>query len=302
MFSRHSTTRYPLRNGVKPNFTDVLARLSSIYILAFCLIAGISLSASADEGAVASASAQPTELSAAVPPAVVDSTKTHAAARALTVMRQGGPMMIPLAISSFVLFLFIFERAISLRAGRVIPRPFVRKFLEQVQSGTLEPREALELCEENRSPIAEVFAACVKKWDRPSVEVEQAIIDSGERVAANLRKYLRLFNGIATTSPLFGLLGTVTGMIQAFNVIANADAMGRPEMLAGGIGEALITTAAGLTIAIPATIAYMYFTGRVDRLVGEIDEYGQELVGEIASDGWKQRSSKRGAKTKAAAA
>ncbi len=249
-----------------------------------------------------------TSVDSAVPPAAIPTVPTveaarpttNTAARAFAIMRQGGPMMIPLAISSFVLFLFIFERAISLRSGRVIPRTFVRKFLEQVQEGTLEPREAVDLCQANRSPIAEVFAACAKKWDRPSVEVEQAIIDSGERVAANLRKYLRLFNGIATTSPLFGLLGTVTGMIHSFNVIANADAMGRPEMLAGGIGEALITTAAGLTIAIPATIAYIFFTSRVDKLVADIDVWGQELVGEIASDGWKQRSIRKNVKGKAA--
>ena len=89
-------------------------------------------------------------------------------------------------------------------------------------------------------------------------------------------------------------------MIHSFNVIANADAMGRPEMLAGGIGEALITTAAGLTIAIPATIAYIFFTSRVDKLVADIDVWGQELVGEIASDGWKQRTGRKHVKGKAA--
>lgn len=228
--------------------------------------------------------------------------RTHAAARALYLMRQGGPTMVPLVACSFLLFLFIFERAISLRPGRAIPRPFVRKFLEQVREGSLEPKEALALCEENRSAIAEVFAACVKKWDRPAVEVEQAIIDAGERVGNHLRKYLRLFNGIATISPLFGLLGTVTGMIHSFNSIATSDAMGRPEMLAGGISEALITTAAGLTVAIPATIAYLFFSSRVDRLIADIDHWGQELVNEIASDGWKQRSARKIAKPKPNAA
>ena len=292
----------PCRGDFVEMTSDAIFRTLRICVVAFCLVPLMTEGTFGIDDSSGPQSGQVTETPTISAPAGPQSTSSHTAARALKLMRQGGPMMIPLAISSFVLFLFIFERAISLRSGRVIPRPFVRKFLEQVQAGTLEPREALELCEENRSPIAEVFAACVKKWDRPSVEVEQAIIDSGERVGANLRKYLRLLNGIATTSPLFGLLGTVTGMIQAFNVIASADAMGRPEMLAGGIGEALITTAAGLTIAIPATIAYMYFTSRVDRLIGEIDTYGQELVGEIASDGWKQRGAKRNAKVKTAAA
>ena len=116
------------------------------------------------------------------------------------------------------------------------------------------------------------------------MEVEQAIIDSGERVTNELRKFLRLFNGISTVSPLLGLLGTVFGMINSFNVIASADAMGRPDMLAGGISEALITTAAGLTVAIPALIAYWIFVSKVDRLIMDIDGYGQQVVELIAAD------------------
>src|SRR5690606_26617011 len=133
-----------------------------------------------------------------------------------------------------------------------IPRPFVKRFIQQLRENQLDKAQALELCEQNDSPVARVFAAAVQKWGRPSVEVEQAIIDSGERVTNGLRKYLRMFNGIATVSPLLGLLGTVVGMIQAFNAIATSDAMGRPELLAGGISQALLTTAAGLTVAIPA--------------------------------------------------
>ncbi|HRX81345.1 MAG TPA: MotA/TolQ/ExbB proton channel family protein, partial [Pirellulaceae bacterium] len=98
------------------------------------------------------------------------------------------------------------------------------------------------------------------------------------------RAYIRLFNGISTISPLLGLLGTVLGMIRAFNAIATADAMGRPELLAGGISQALLTTAAGLSVAIPALIAYLFFVGRVDKLVVEIDSLGQQLVALIAGD------------------
>ena len=217
----------------------------------------------------------------------------------LQVVRGAGPMMFAIALCSFVLVVFVFERAISLRRGRVIPRPFVKRFLEQLRDGELKVDEAVSLCEENRSPVAEVFAAGVKKWDRPSVEVEQAIIDSGERVSNVLRRYLRLFNGIATISPLLGLLGTVLGMISAFNSIAQADAMGRPEVLANGISQALLTTAGGLSVAIPAFIAYLYFAGRVDRLIMDIDDLGQELVGEIASDVWRPKKTR---KTKAKAA
>lgn len=202
----------------------------------------------------------------------------------LDVLRDGGLLMIPIAGCSFILLVFVFERAISLRRGRVIPRPFVRRFLEQLREGQLDAEEALRLCEENRSPVAEVFGAAVRKWGRPSVEVEQAIIDAGERATNGLRRYLRLFNGISTISPLLGLLGTVLGMINAFNAIVTAGAMGRPELLAGGISQALLTTAAGLSVAIPALIAYLFFVSRVDRLIISIDSLGQQVVELISAE------------------
>jgi biopolymer transport protein ExbB len=209
----------------------------------------------------------------------------------LQLIRDGGPLMIPIGLCSFILLVFVFERSISLRRGRVIPRPFVKRFLQQIQDGQLDRETALELCDRNRSPVAEVFTAAVKKWGRPAVEVEQAIIDAGERVTNNLRKYLRILNGVSTISPLLGLLGTVLGMISAFNAIATADAMGRPELLAGGISQALLTTAAGLSVAIPALIAYLYFSGRVDQLIVAIDALGQKIVGVISADAQSSRLS-----------
>ena len=210
----------------------------------------------------------------------------------LAVLRDGGPLMVPLGLCSFLLCAFVFERAISLRRGRVIPRPFVKRFLHQLAEGQLERKEALARCQENRSPVAEVFAAGIMKWQRPAVEVEQAMIDAGERVSNGLRRDLRLFNGISTLSPLLGLLGTVLGMIRAFNAIATADAMGRPELLAAGISEALLTTATGLSIAIPALIAYLFFASRVDQLIVEIDSLSQQVVRAIASDTWKETTNR----------
>lgn len=202
----------------------------------------------------------------------------------LDVMYEGGPLMYPIALCSFVLLIFVFERFISLRRGRVIPGPFVKRFLEQLKEGQLDREKALLLCEENRSPVAIVFAAAVKKWGRTSVEVEQAILDTGERVTNQLRRHLRLFNGIAQVSPLLGLLGTVMGMIASFNAISSSDAMGQRELLAGGIAQALLTTAAGMAVAIPALIAYLYFVGRVDQHITEIDALGQKIVELISVD------------------
>lgn len=207
----------------------------------------------------------------------------------MAILKRGGALLFPLVVCSFLLFVFIFERAISLRRHRVVPKPFVKRFLQQVEEDQIDSHDAMIRCRENGSPVAQVFAAAVTKWNKPAVEVEQAIIDAGERVAAQLRRYLRLFNGISTISPLLGLLGTVVGMIRAFNTIAAADGMGRPELLANGIGQALLTTAAGLVVAIPAIVAHLYFSSRVDRLITDIDSHGQRLVNAIASDGWREK-------------
>ena len=120
-----------------------------------------------------------------------------------------------------------------------------------------------------------IFAHGIRKWGKSSVEVEQAIIDGGERQVSQLRSHLRVLNAVATISPLLGLLGTVIGMIQCFNEVASSQAMGKADQLAGGIGIALLATAAGLVIAIPSLTMYMYLAGRVDALIMDMDFSGR---------------------------
>jgi biopolymer transport protein ExbB len=215
---------------------------------------------------------------------------------------DGGPLMYPIAICSFVLVIFICERIISLRRGQVIPRPFVIRVFEQIREGQLNRESALELCEANGSPVALVLAGGLKKWGRTAVEVEQAVLDAGERVTNHLRKYLRLFNGISQVAPLLGLLGTVMGMISSFNAISASQETGQREMMAAGIAEALITTAAGMLVAIPALLAYLHFVSRVDQLVTEIDSHGQKLVEMISADGLERLAQARNPVRKAKAA
>jgi biopolymer transport protein ExbB len=192
--------------------------------------------------------------------------------------------MYAILLCSFLLVAFLLERIVSLRRSRVIPKPFITRFLQQLREGQLDREQALELCETNGSPVAQVFAGAVRKWGRPGVEVEQGVIDAGERVTNGLRHYLRIFYGVATVGPLLGLMGTVLGMIQTFNVIATADALGRAELLAGGIAKALLNTAGGLAVAIPASILYVFFVSRVDRLVIEIDKQAQEVVNIVSAE------------------
>ena len=239
----------------------------------------------------------------APPPAVGESTPPPAAeppqnreiisTRDLgRLMIDGGPLMIAIAACSFLVVTFVLERAISLRRGRVIPKPFVTRFLDQLRSGELDRQQALALCQESGSPVATVFAGAVRKWGRPAVEVEQAAIDHGERVANHLRRYLRMFYAVATVGPLLGLMGTVLGMIQTFNVIANHDALGRAELLAGGIAKALLNTAGGLAVAIPASIFYVFFLSRVDRLIIDIDALSQEVVNVISAEDLQERQAR----------
>ena len=223
-----------------------------------------------------------------------------ASKRLLDVIKGGGPLMIPIAICSFILVVFTFERFISLRKGRILPGPFTRKFLQQLDDGNLDRDRAMELCDNNGSPVARVFKAGVEKWDRPSVEVEQAILDEGERQSNYLRRYLRLINCVATVSPLLGLLGTVLGMIHAFDAISSVDSnlVDPKVMIVTGISQALLTTAAGMSVAIPALIAYMFFSSRVDRRVTEIDSMGMKVVRVISAEARKQKS-KTGSRTAA---
>lgn len=208
----------------------------------------------------------------------------------LEVWEKLGVFRYPLGVCSIIVVWFTIERLVILRYGRVIPRHFVKRFFEHLQEGNLDPKSAIKLCEENGSPIALILANGVRKWGKSSVEVEQAIIDGGERQVSQLRKHIRVLNGAATISPLLGLLGTVVGMIKSFNDIGQMNAMGKSEKLATGIGLSLLTTAAGLAVAIPALVMYMYFTSRVDALVIDMDGKAQELVDYISAEALAEQS------------
>ena len=219
--------------------------------------------------------------------------------RLLPMLMGGGPLMIPIGVCSFILVVFVFERFISRRKGRIIPGPFTKRFMEQLREQELDQNSAIVLCDRDGSPAAKVFKAGIERWGRPAIEVEQAILDAGERAANSLRKYLRLINGIATVCPLLGLLGTVLGMIQAFDSIASiGPGVADPKaLIATGISQALLTTAAGMTVAIPALITYLFFSSRVDKHVMEIDALGMKIVNLVSAESklGKSRSTRKAA-------
>ncbi len=203
---------------------------------------------------------------------------------------MGRPFTAAFIIASVIGVWSVIERLVVLRRHRVIPKAFVERFLMHLRAGRIDKPEALAVCQQNQSPVAEIFIHGVRKWGRPSVEVEQAVIDGGERQVTQLKKGLRVLNGVSTLSPLIGLLGTVVGMIRSFNDIATAGAMGQTQTLANGIALALLTTAVGLMIAIPAMAAYLYLAGRIDSTVMEMDRLGQELVNLISAEALRDRA------------
>ena len=199
--------------------------------------------------------------------------------------QQGGILMYPILACSVVLVAVVVERLVALRRSRVIPGPFARRMLNDLRDRLLDRESALLMCRNNGSPLARVLEYAIRRWGRPIGEVQQAVAEGGQREVYELRRNLRVINGIATVAPLLGLLGTVIGMIRCFGEVATSgDAMGKPEALAGGIYVALYTTAFGLTVAIPALIAYYYFLGRVDRLVADIESIAQEVIDLVAAE------------------
>ena len=201
----------------------------------------------------------------------------------------GYPFAVVFVLASVVALWTAIERLVLLRHRRVIPRAFVDRFLMLLRTGRMDKPNAVAVCQQNSSPVAEIFLHGVRKWGKTAVEIEQAVMDGGERQVALLKRRLRVLNGVATIMPLIGLLGTVTGMIEAFNNIADSNAMGQAEILASGIAMALLTTAIGLFIAIPALTAYMFLAGRIDALVVEMDRLGQDVVHLISAEALLER-------------
>ncbi len=191
------------------------------------------------------------------------------------IILAGGPVMWPIILCSIAAAAIMLERLWTLRRERIIPRELTDRVWKLVESRTLNERH-IEALSRN-SPLGRVLAAGLANYQQGRELMKEAIEDTGRHVVHELGRFLNTLGTIAAISPLLGLLGTVTGMIQAFNAITAAG-VGDPRMLSGGIGQALITTAAGLIVAIPALIAYRYLRGVVDLLVVEMEKEAMKLM------------------------
>jgi biopolymer transport protein ExbB len=225
--------------------------------------------------------------SAALPPASpADETARPGVNRAtvLQLLSQANPMLWPLVACSIFTVGIALERLLALRRKRVVPADFVDRFLERLSAGKLERDRALELCKANESPAARVFALAVKAWGQPGATIRQNLSYDAAGELIELKRNLRVLNGLATLGPLLGLLGTVVGIIQSFDALGGKIGPARGEALAQGISLALVATALGLVIAIFAVTAYYYLMNRVDLLVRELDEKTRQVIELVSAE------------------
>lgn len=189
---------------------------------------------------------------------------------------QGGILMWPIMICSIIGLAIAIERFIALRRASID----TREFMDTMRQVLLHNRtqEAIDICDETDAPVARIMKAGILKQNRGKEEVREAIEDAGHLEVPRLDRHLSYLATCANIAPLLGLLGTVSGMIKAFAQIQNKRGQVNPADLAEGISNALLTTAAGLAVAIPMLVIYNYFVTRVDNMVVEMEISSSELL------------------------
>jgi biopolymer transport protein ExbB len=196
-------------------------------------------------------------------------------------VQAGGWLMLPILLCSVIALAIVGERFWSLQQKRINPATLVSQVWQWYKNNDLTDENIEALA--NSSPLGRVLAAGLVNRHHPREIMKESIEDTGRQVVVELERYLNTLGTIASITPLLGLLGTVIGMIKVFAAIT-AHGVGNPSVLAGGISEALITTAAGLSVAIPSLIFYRYFRGKVDELVVKMEEESLKIVDVMHGD------------------
>ena len=203
------------------------------------------------------------------------------------IVRAGGPLMWPIIICSIGAAAIVLERLWTLQDKRVLPPELTQKVWQLVETNQVTDKVISAL--EQNSPLGKLLAAGLANRHRPREIMMERLEDTGRHVVHELERFLNTLGTIAGICPLLGLLGTVTGIIRAFNAI-QAGGMGDPRALSGGIAEALIATATGLCVAIPALISYRYLRGRVDRIVIEMEKNAIRIADAVEASGKRERT------------
>ena len=200
----------------------------------------------------------------------------------LEILMAGGWAMLPILICSAIALAIILERFWSLRRSAVIPPGLGDEVREWARTRKIDP-EHLQVLSTN-SPLGELLAAALSVRNRPREIIKERVEDTGRHVVHRLERFLNTLGTIALIGPLLGLLGTVFGLIKMFFAVMMSG-VGDPMKMAGGIGEALVCTAAGLCVAIPAYVLHRYFRGRVADLVVEMERQVFLLTDELTAIG-----------------
>lgn len=193
----------------------------------------------------------------------------------LELFKAGGWLMLPLFACSVIAIAIISERFWSLQSRRIAPSRLNTQIWQWLQYEQIDKKRIQSL--QKNSPLGRILATGLQNRHLPRALTRESIEDTGRHVTAMLERNINTLGTIAAISPLIGLLGTVIGMIKVFAVITT-EGIGTPNTLAGGISEALLTTAAGLVVAIPSVIFYRYFRGKVNRLVVDMEQQAIELI------------------------
>ncbi len=218
---------------------------------------------------------------------------------------DGGVFMHPILFLSLLMMAFAVERFIGLRTSRVVPAELVQGLGEMSAQGGFDPRRAYRLCQEYPSTLANVVKAMLLKVGRPHSEVEQTVKEVKDAEATKLYTNVRPIALAQTIGPMLGLLGTVQGIIMAFSQISSSNAASNSNkftQFAEGIYTALITTFAGLCVAIPAAVFCHYFEGRIQKLFQQIDDVLSSLLPQVEKYEGKLRVSHDQLNTQKAAA
>ncbi len=193
----------------------------------------------------------------------------------LELIKAGGLLMWPIILCSIITMAIVAERFWSLRQVKVAPGNLVAKVWQWQKVGHLDAKRIRDL--RDSSPLGKILAAGLVQRNHSREIMKESIEEVGRHVAHELERFLNALGTIASISPLLGLLGTVIGMIKVFTVITS-QGVGDPSILSEGISEALLTTAAGLTVAIPSLMFHRYFRGRIDGLIVTMEQESLKMV------------------------
>jgi biopolymer transport protein ExbB len=193
----------------------------------------------------------------------------------LELVKAGGWLMLPIIACSVIALAIIVERIWSLQVRRVLPKHLVAQVWRWEKIHQLNDERLAEL--QASSPLGSILAAGIANRHENRDVMKESIEDTGRHIVHELERYLNTLGTVAAITPLLGLLGTVIGMIKVFATITT-QGVGNPGALAGGISEALITTAAGMSVAIPTLMFYRYFRGRVRMLVLKMEQEAMVMV------------------------